>query len=192
MPEALQGLRVASVLGVFYRDSAALADEEAPHVLMVADESDGTMSVEQLLQRFAGDLVQVVAHHLPLEPHDAARWGGGSCLFEKAGHCPFGHHEHPNLLFTLQASGILRRIDDGWEVASDKGVTRLDLHHLVGHRGQLVVLRAPALEEIEERMRKVNEGVPEEMSLDDLTAKLHDARDLLTTINRLKDEISDV
>lgn len=189
MPEALQGLRVASVLGVFYRENGALFDDGRQPVLMVADESDGTLSVDQLLQRFVGEVVQVVAHHLPLEPHDTTRWGGGSCLFEKAGHCPFGHHEQPGLLFTFAASGRLELTEEGWALSSEERSLNINLHHLIGHRGQVIVLHVPSLGEIEERARKVHEGNPETMSLEELSSKLHDARDLLLTVNRLKDEL---
>ncbi len=156
---------------------------------MVADEFEGTRDVETVLTNFVGQRVQIMAHHRPNEPHDSTRWGGGSCLFERAGHCPFGHHDAPQQLFAVQASGILRRDQDGWSL--DRGAETLELHLslLVGHRGQIIVLRPASDEKINERVSALQEDSLDTMPLEQLSSKLVETRDLIAEINRLKDEI---
>lgn len=180
MPTFSQGLKIVDVLGVFYR--------EADGTLMVADEFEGTRDVETILRKFVGEHVRILAHHLPTQPHDSSRWGGGSCLFEAAGHCPFGHHEDPRQLFTLSVSGQLSE-DGGWCAKMGDDVAGLHLNLLVGHRSQLVLVRPADVAAIDERIRNVHEGDPKDLTMDELLTKLTDARDLLADINRLKDEI---
>lgn len=156
---------------------------------MVADEFEGTRDVESVLTKFVGQRVRLMAHHRPNEPHDSRRWGGGSCLFERAGHCPFGHHDSPHNLFAVQASGVLRREHDGWIVEHDGQSLELHLGLLVGHRGQILVLRPANIVGIDDRVASVQGDDLESMSIDQLSSKLHETRDLLAEINRLKDEI---
>jgi hypothetical protein len=181
MSVSLRGLRVVDVLGVFYR--------EQDGSLMVADEFEGTRDVGQILVDFVDQRVQFMAHHLPVEPHDLSRWGGGSCLFERAGHCHFGHHETPQQLFTVQASGVLRRDASGWSIEQDDNMLELRLEFLVGHRSQILVLRPPDVGGLGKRVSTVQGDALEGMTIEQLSAKMQETRDLLVTINRLKDEI---
>lgn len=155
---------------------------------MVADEFEGTRDVGTLLTKFVGQRVQLMAHHRPTEPHDPTRWGGGCCLFERAGHCPFGHHDAPQQLFAVQLSGVLRRDQGAWSVERDVDTFELHLDFLVGHRGQILVLRPANLAEIDDKVASL-QGSLENLSVEQLASKLNETRDLLTEINRLKDEI---
>jgi hypothetical protein len=180
MPSPLRGLQVVDALGVFYRENDG--------TLMVADEFEGTRDVEAILAKFLGEQVQILAHHRPVEPHDLARWGGGCCLFERAGHCPYGHHDTPQRLFAVQANGKLEHTD-AWSVVKEDQSTDLHLNFLVGHRAQLLVLRPPELEGINTRIDSLQEEPLEKMSLEELSSKLRATRDLLEEVNRLKDKI---
>lgn len=64
---------------------------------------------------------------------------------------------------------------------------RLDL--LIGHRSQLLLVRPQATEEIRERVASLQQENLDNLSIEQLTAKLRSTRDLLETVNRLKDEI---
>jgi len=101
-------------------------------------------SVNEALSGFVGSRVRLSAHHLPVEPIDPTRWGGGSCTYEP-GPCPFGHHTDPTRMFSYTGEGVLDRDGNTWTVTRFDGtVDRVDLSALVGHRGR--VAAAPVLD----------------------------------------------
>jgi hypothetical protein len=182
MPESFRGLKVKDFLGVFYREDGRL---------MVADEFEGARNVDEEISRYADMEVRLVVHHRPVEPPDDARWGGGCCMLESSGHCHFGHHEDPRSAFQFNAKGVLGVEEDGrWFLSQEDG-TRNEciVEFLVGHRSQIIVTTIPDLESLDEKVKSFDPSKTEGKTIDELTEQLTDMRDLLSEINRLKNDI---
>lgn len=95
--------------------------------------------VDDTLDRFVGTRVRVAAHHLPADPVDPMRWGGGSCTYQP-GPCPYGHHADPARMYSYTGEGVLRPDGDGWTLTRFDGrVDRLGLSAMAGHRGRIAV-----------------------------------------------------
>jgi hypothetical protein len=180
MPEPSNGLQVKDFLGVFYREDRRL---------MVADEFEGARDVDAELRAYAGQEIRLVAHHRPLEPVDESRWGGGCCMLEGTGRCHFGHHEDPRRAFVFNARGVLRERDDLWVLEQENEELECLVECLVGHRSQIIVVTVPDVETLEERIQGVQDDSPEGKTIDELRQQITETRDLLTEINRLKNEI---
>lgn len=158
----MSGFHAILLEGVFY-----LGDEPYPDVNgetregytdLLVPHRDGPKSVYDELLPLVGSKVRVAAHHLPMLPIDPARWGGGCCMFQEMGHCPFGHHEHPGRLFNVSEEGILvydidhSRSEGGWWVERFDG-TRVPLplaHALVGHQSRVAAATALAIDEMKD------------------------------------------
>lgn len=181
MSEPLKGLKITDVLGVFYREGGRL---------MAADELDGPRDVDEMLGRFEGREVRVLAHHRPHEPHDNERWGGGCCVLENTGRCHFGHHDNPKSIYTFNGVGVLRADGARWLLDPKEG-DALDCRvtFLEGHRSQLVVTSIPNLEQIEEKVRSFDPANFENATLEDLTDTLGEMRDYIAEISKLKNDI---
>lgn len=178
MPESLKGLKVTDILGVFYREGGRL---------MVVDEFDGIRDVDEVFGRFVDHEVRIIAHHRPHEPHDEARWGGGSCMLENTGHCHFGHHDKPGDLYTFNGVGTLRADGDRWFLSPEKGdEIEFRTPFLEGHRSQIVVTSIPNLEQIEEKMKSFDPSNLKDASLESLTDSLGEMRDYLAQMHNLK------
>lgn len=180
MTEQLQGLKVVDVLGVFYRDSLRL---------MVADEFEGTRDVDVILAAFEGQVVRLLVHHRPASPPDRTRWGGGCCLLENTGWCPFGHHEDTQRVFFFNCAGELQRRPGGWQIQAGGEILEVPLECLVAHRGQIIVVRTPDMDSIQRKVDGLDPSNLENASIDELYTRLNDIRNALTDINRLKDGI---
>lgn len=174
MPQ-LEKLKILDLLGVFYQEGAEGA-------FMVADEFDGTQSVQDRLTPFAGQTLRVLAHHRPREPLLKDRWGGGCCLFEGSGTCPAGHHADPHYLYTFNAVGLLTFSESRWAVQTEKGQKELDLSQLVGHRSQITLINMPNLADIEAKVKGFDPGNMEGGSVEDLIRKASDLRDFLVEL----------
>lgn len=181
MSEPLKGLKITDVLGVFYREDGRL---------MVADEFEGVRDVDDVLGRFEGHEVRVVAHHRPHEPHDKERWGGGCCVLENTGRCHFGHHENPHNIYTFNGVGSLRSDGPRWLLDPKEG-DALDCRvgFLEGHRSQLVVTSIPDLEQIDEKVKSFDPSNLEAATLEDLTDRLSEMRDYIAEIRNLKNDL---
>jgi hypothetical protein len=179
MVASLTGLKLLDFLGVFYRDPEG--------GLMVADEFDGTRDVGAEAAGFVGQEVRLLAHHRPIEPHNPSRWGGGCCMHETVGRCPFGHHEDAAQLYTFNQAGLLSIKDGRWVVGGD--LTECFVDFLVGHRSQIVLTSIPDLEAIEEKVKSFDPSSLEGATLSELTTKLAEMRDFITEINRLKNDV---
>jgi hypothetical protein len=180
MEEQSKGLKVKDFLGVFYREDRRI---------MVADEFEGARDVDEELSEYEGQHLRLVAHHRPLEPVDESRWGGGCCMLENSGRCPFGHHEDPRRAFVFNARGVLRKRDDLWILEQESGELECLVECLVGHRSQIIVITVPDVESLEDRIREIQDESPEGKTIDELRQKIEQTRDLLSEINRLKDDI---
>lgn len=163
--------------GVFYMDDADL---------MVADEENGAVRISDALSEVKGKLVSFVAHHCPPDPPDESRWGGGSCLLERTGYCPAGHHERPRWLYEHSATGRLEESESGWWLTKPGGErVQVVLSLLVGHHGQVVVTALPDIEslqgEVQEEMKNPTiEGIQD---------KIEKMRNLLRMVNQEKDDL---
>jgi hypothetical protein len=180
MVAAFTGLKLVDFLGVFYRGEDGC--------LMVADELDGTRAVEAEVAHLEGREVRLLAHHRPVEPHDAARWGGGCCMHESAGRCPFGHHEEASRLYLFNEVGTFRIEDSRWMVGGETPTECL-VDFLTGHRSQIVITSIPDLEKIEEKVKSFDPSGLENATLDELTDKLSEMRDFISEVQRLKDDV---
>lgn len=181
MTSPLKGLKVVDALGAFYRDAGRL---------MVADEFEGTRDVDEILRRFEGHEVRLLAHHRPPDFPLRDRWGAGCCLLENTGRCHYGHHDDPRLLFTFNAAGVLRREGDDWVVEKSDGERlRAHVNFLVGHRSQIVVTSMPDLEGIDEKIRSFDPSNLDPSNLDELTGRLQELRDFLQQVNELKKDL---
>lgn len=104
-----------------------------------ADLSVDGSRVSDALARFVGTRVRLAAHHLPSDPVDPTRWGGGSCGYQP-GPCPYGHHGDPTRMYSYTGEGVLGVDGDGWALTRFDGrVDRVGLSALVGHRGRVAV-----------------------------------------------------
>lgn len=175
----VEKLRVLDLLGVFYWEGEKL---------MVADEFDGTREVRQAFDPFVGHQLRVLAHHRPPEPVSDTLWGGGACMYESVGECPFGHHANPRHLYTFQQAGELAyrpKGRDSWSV----GETRIDVEYLVGHRSQITIINKPDLESIREKVESFNPGNLEGASVDDLIDRVGSLRDYLSHLQDLAKDL---
>lgn len=168
---------LAVLSGVFYENGADL---------MIADDELGAVSIETILGPVLGKRVALIAHHCPPDPPFKDRWGGGSCLLEPSGHCPCGHHERPDWLYSQTTAGVLQRGGDGWTVTKPDGeVVSLRLEWLVGHTSQLVVTALPNLDELKAELEKEMKNP----TVEGIQARLTEMRDLLSMVNSEKDNL---
>lgn len=172
MPQ-LEKLRVLDILGVFYRESDGYS---------VADEFDGTVSVDDRLRSFEQGTLRVLAHHRPQEPLLQDRWSGGCCLYEPQGWCPFGHHEDPHRLYTFDEEGVLTPSSSGWVVRTSNGDKPIVMDYLVGHRSQITLINKPDLDNLEKKVRSFDPGNLENASVDELIKKASGLRDFLSQL----------
>lgn len=137
----------------------------------------GVQSVYTALRPLVGQQVYVTVHHVPSDPVDGSRWGGGSCFWQPA-RCPFGHHERPASLFNLVIQGTLYPPGD-WHVGCADGST-VYLHlaaYLPGHTARIAVATAMTAEQ----MRETAAGV----GVESLGQRVADLRDLVGDLGRL-------
>ena len=185
MSESPQGLTIVDILGVFYREDGRL---------MVADEFEGVRDVDDILCKFEGQEVRVLAHHRPHEPHDEARWGAGCCMLENTGECHFGHHELPQNLYMFNGVGHLRADGGRWllDVRGEDDVVQETRDARVGfleaHRAQIIVTSIPHVDQIEEKVRSFDPSNLENATLEELSAQLGEMRDYLAELHRLKND----
>jgi len=160
--------------------------------LMVAPPHGAPQSVYKALEPLIGQRVQLAMHHVPPMPIDATRWGGGSCLLEPTGYCPFGHHNDPNRMFNLAMDGVLvydmdhKKGEGGWWLQTFDGKkTMLPLTHvLLGHRGRIAAASITAVEE----MRDALEATGNLAAVEDLGQKANDLQDLLSRLKQVVQE----
>lgn len=176
MAEEKAQLKVLS--GVFYDEN---------DTLMVADDTLGAMSVRAALEPLLGRSVVLVAHHCPPDPPDPARWGGGSCLLEGAGHCHAGHHERPGWLYEGKHRGTLvyEATSNEWFTEHEGKRLKIYLDFLVGHRSQIVVSALPSVEDLQGKIKAEMENP----TIDGLQARIAEMRDLLTWAKDEKDNL---
>lgn len=180
MGQPYQGLQVVDLIGVFYEEDGRL---------MVADEFDGAQDVLKVFEPLEGQQLRLLAHHRPIEPMDKERWGGGCCFFEKYGQCPFGHHEKPLDLYSFNAVGNLRV--EGMRMLIDtpeEDTSEVLVNLLTGHRSQIVVTSIPNLEDLAEKVKSFDPSNIKNPTFEDLTDRLSELRNFLSTMNDLKDK----
>lgn len=115
-------------------------------------------SVADVLTDFIGSRVRIAAHHLPSDPIDPTRWGGGSCTYGP-GPCPFGHHTDPTRMFSYAGEGVLGRDGAAWTIARFDGtVDRVDLSPLIGHQGRVVAAQVIDLESMRDAVAAAGIG----------------------------------
>lgn len=181
MSEQSKGLQVKDFLGVFYREDRRL---------MVADEFEGTRDVGAELRQYLGKEIRLIAHHRPFEPVNVNEWGGGCCMFENVGYCPFGHHEDSRRAFSFNVCGVLREQDDQWFLEQETEQVECFMEFLVGHRSQIIITTVPDLASLEERIAAVTSDSPEGKTIEEIQQQITKTRDLLLEINRLKNDIN--
>jgi hypothetical protein len=156
--------------------------------LLVRPDSGAVVSVYKTLKPLIGQRVQFAVHQLPNNPPDMTRWGGGSCFWQEAGRCPFGHHENPHMLFNVSGQGFLVYDLDhtsgsgGWWLErADGGKEMLPLAHaLLGHRGRVASATAMSVEQMRDSLMASGD-------LDDIEGignRVNDLKDLLAGLGR--------
>lgn len=156
--------------GIFYEEGGRL---------VARTETGAVTSVSDVLAPLQGARVQFAVHHLPPNPPNPQRWGGGSCLWEGTGApCPAGHGEHPLFLFNIASDGVLGEESGTWFLDRFDG-TRLplQLHMLVGHHGRIASATLLSVE----AMRDVL-GANGVDGVADLGVRADDLREILTRI----------
>jgi hypothetical protein len=90
------------------------------------------------LSPLIGQHIRIAAHHLPSNPVDPTRWGGGSCTYQP-GLCPYQHHVDPTRMYSYTGEGVLDlRIGDNWVLTKFDGtVESVGLSALKGHQGRV-------------------------------------------------------
>jgi hypothetical protein len=166
---------------------------------LIVQTPTGERSVYATLRPLVGQRVYFAAHHVPSEPIDASRWGGGSCHWQPAsGHqddparwqptprCPFGHHEHPTRLLNLVAQGVLAYDFDhatctgGWWVdCADGSRVILPWLHLVGHTARVAAATMMAAEQMRDA------AMASGMDVEGLGTQVADLRDLVMDLSRI-------
>ena len=126
-----------------------------------------TQLVATAVDPWMGRSVEANLHHLPPDPIDRTKPGGGSCLW--GGHCPHGHRERPGWLLVQTLKGEFKgSVEDGWTVGGER--LRFDL--MPGHRGRfLLVGEIPA--------------VSEDATPDDLVAEAAELASLLEALQQV-------
>jgi hypothetical protein len=156
--------------------------------LLVKPDSGPVQSVYETLKPFIGERVQIAVHQLPDSPPNLARWGGGSCFWQDAGHCPFGHHEHPHRLFNVSGQGFLiydldhGKSEGGWWLEEPNG-NRLMLPlalALTGHRARVATATALSVEE----MRDALAASGELDSIEGIGNRVSDLKDLVSGLGQ--------
>ena len=140
----------------------------------------GRSSVSEHLVPMLGQQVRLAAHHLPSNPINPARWGGGSCEHQ-GGICPFGHHQDPTRMYSFAGEGVLKRSHHGkWLLSTFEGqllVPQLD--DLCGHWGRVACVSVTAVERMRDVVAKsgldANLGV-RASELKDLLSRLRSAQ----------------
>ncbi len=146
----------------------------------------GVRSAFATLRTLVGERVYLATHHVPSDPIDPTRWGGGSCHWQPAGICPFGHHNVPTRLFNLTAQGVLVYDLDhalktgGWSVVgADGSHTILPLVlALPGHDGRL----ACATVMVAEQMRDA--AMSAGLDVESLGKRTTDLRNLVADLSK--------
>jgi len=174
MPEEFQTVLLE---GVFYRGETGELAVQPSHGGIPA-------LVWPELKRLVDLPVQLSVHHLPPHPPNPKLWGGGCCMWEPSGHCPFGHHKDPTRLLNLVVKGILEFQDpeNAWAVTPPEGNPyQLPLWALEGHRARIVGATVVDLE----RMKEALSG---SLNVEELTQRATGLRDLMASLSKMAGE----
>ena len=174
MPANQLKLDVQDLLGVFYQQNGET---------WVAEETEGTIEVAEILQKFEGHQIRLLAHHQPRKPIQKELWGGGCCLYQKQGECPFGHHKSPSNLFKMDRQGKLTYESAQW--ALDGSMIQPWLDQLVGHRSQLVLTTFPDKGDLEQRIKDLDPSNLNPADLQGLVGRVQDLQGLLEELQKI-------
>lgn len=149
--------------------------------LQVITPGGAKKSVYATLRPLVGQRVYFAGHHVPPNPPDPARWGGGACYWQPAALCPFGHHKNPHRLFNLTAQGVLvydldfESASGGWWIhADDGGKVILPLSMaLPGHAGRVLGATDMSVEQMRDAAMKGG------INVEGLGQRITDLQDLL-------------
>lgn len=140
--------------------------------LWCTDDSGEDFYVARELATLVNQDVMLAMYHLPPDPPDPAKWGGGCCTWQEKGVCPAGHHEHPDRLLVFSATGMLiQREPSAWFIRTGQDMTALPLNMLAGHRSRIVAMT----------IFKPGVGTVSE----DLQASVEQMKDLLSRLSEL-------
>lgn len=177
--------------GLFFLTSEPYPDSmgvtQPDYTGLAVQTTSGVRSVYDTLRPLVGQHVYFAVHHVPSDPVDVARWGGGSCLWQPAARCPFGHHEHPTRLFNLTAQGTLvydldhaARTGGWWVLLSDGSKVILPLvSFLPGHSARIAACSVVAAEQ----MRDV--AMAAGMDVVRLGQRVTELRDLVADLSQI-------
>lgn len=157
--------------GIFYHDDEG--------TFMVQPYRGQKACVKDTLDALRGENVRIAIQHLPQMPLDPQSWGGGSCLHQQRGYCPFGHHKDPHSILNFVAEGGLltpTELSSDWFVRSFDGIERrLPLGDLLGHHGRLAAATMFSVEDIKDKLAEA--GMLD--SVEGLGSQIGDLRGLL-------------
>lgn len=166
----MTGFRAILLEGVFYQRDG---------VLYCASDK-GEQPVWANIEPMLGTRIRIAAHHLPPNPPDPNRWGGGCCLWESVGYCPAGHHTAPMSLHNFSEEGVLRQEGAVWSLLDFRGHEHaLDMvRWLNGHHARIAAATLLDVEQMRESLDSLSVD-----SLDTLGVK---ASDLLSLIEQMQ------
>lgn len=155
--------------------------------LLVQTPGGDKKSVYAALQPLVGQRVYVAAHHVPSNPVDPTKWGGGSCFWQPAARCPFGHHVNPHSLYNLTAEGTLVYDLDfqagagGWWVHGNDGGRHMLPWAVVlpGHTGRVAAATAMSVEQMRDSV--LASGV----NVEGLGERATELRDLVVDLGKV-------
>lgn len=134
--------------------------------------------VSEMLEPFLGHAVLIVLHHQPPSVFDVEHWGAGCCMWESTGHCPYGHHDEPQKLFSANYEGQLKKVGHEWFV----GQTKLDLTPLEGHISRLVIT---FLEPPEALTTSLSDLEPTSFNPEELSLRLENLSSLASSLTSI-------
>lgn len=130
-----------------------------------------------------GQQVRLAAHHLPADPIDPIRWGGGSCAYQASGVCPYGHHQDPTRMYSFSGEGVLGQSGSDWTLTRFDGVqVQVGLGFLEGHRGRVAC--APLFDVEAMRDAVVSSGMGADLGAD-LGVRADELRSMLERLRRM-------
>ena len=111
-------------------------------------------------------------------------------MLENIGYCSFGHHDDPSRAFAFNCSGDLRQTPEGWVLQNQNELIPIVLDPMIAHRSQIIILKPFDMDRVDEEIRRLDPSTLESGSVEELSTRLRDIREFITTIQGLKDKIN--
>jgi hypothetical protein len=175
--------------GIFYRSGTPYPDAKGAlkdgfEDLRVQPPTGHSVPVYDALKEFVGRKIRLSAHQMPTKPIDPARWGGGCCLWQPVGYCPYGHHKRPGRLYNQAGEGelVYKKCSGGWALRDPDGAWEMVplSHALDGHVGRIVVATVLS----PEQLREAVSGLPTPEVMAELEDRITGLQSLVGKLSR--------